>query len=254
MNGLEQLVGNAACLGARMSGALLFVPFLGNAAIPVRIKACLAVALTVLLYPVYESQVPVIHDAGQFVAVLAGEVVIGLLIGLGANLIFEALQLAGQAIGFQMGFSLVNIIDPQTQVDTPVMGVFHQTIGLLIFLQLNIHHALLRGIARSLEFIPPGGFLLDRLAVVGLLKLTGMIWVLGLRIAAPVLIATVVTDLALGFLSKASPSFPALVVGLSVKTILGLVVLSAALVLLPNLLDRHCEVALRWTEGLLHLR
>lgn len=79
-------------------------------------------------------------------------------------------------------------------------------------------------------------------------------WVLGVRIAAPVLAATLLTDIALGFLSKASPNFPALVVGLSVKSIVGLVVLASGLMFLPGVLERHFEVALRWTESLLNLR
>lgn len=254
MGELEQLVGQVGCLGARMSGALIFAPFLGSNSIPPRIKAGLALALTALLYPAYASHMPSIGDAGGWAAVIVSEVVVGLLIGLGANLVFEALQVAGHVIGMQMGFSLVNIIDPQSQVETPVLGMFHHTIGLLIFLQLNVHHALLRSLGRSLEFMPPGAFVLNASATGQFLKLSTVMWVLGVRIAAPVLAATLLTDIALGFLSKASPNFPALVVGLSVKSIVGLVVLASGLMFLPGVLERHFEVALRWTESLLNLR
>ena len=63
--------------------------------------------------------------------------------------------MAGQILGFQLGYSLVNVIDPQTQVDTPVLSVFHQAVVLLLFLQLGVHRWLLRGLAKSFEYLPP---------------------------------------------------------------------------------------------------
>jgi flagellar biosynthesis protein FliR len=254
MSDVEQLVMKGGCILARMGGVLVFAPFLGNSAIPARVKAGFAIAVTVLLFPLYQSGIPAISTPGTWVVITGGEMMIGLLIGLSSALVFEGMQLAGQIVGGQMGFSLANIIDPQTQVDTPVMGAFQQTIAMLIFLQLDIHHSILRALARSLQFLPVGQFTLTSPLTAQFLQAAGAIWILGLRIAGPVLAATLLVDVALGFLAKASPSFPALVIGLSLKTIVGLVVLTSAIVFWPNILGRQFEAVMRWSEKLLNLQ
>ena len=74
-----------------------------------------------------------------------------------ANLLFEAALMAGQILGVQIGYSLANVFDPQTQADTPVLSEFHRLAALLIFLQLDVHHWLLRSLVRSFAYLPPGG-------------------------------------------------------------------------------------------------
>jgi flagellar biosynthesis protein FliR len=254
MDPLEQVVLKGGCILARMGGVLVFAPFLGSSTISIRIKVGLALGVTVLLYPIYNAGIPTISDPGAWAVITVGEMIIGLLIGLSASLVFEGMQLAGQIIGGQMGFSLVNIIDPQTQVDTPVMGAFQQTIGILIFLQLDVHHSILRAVARSLQYLPVGHFTLSSAVTGQFLQAAGALWIIGIRIAGPVLAATLLVDVALGFLAKASPSFPALVIGLSLKTIVGLVILSSAIAFWPNILGRQFEAAMSWSEKLLKLQ
>ncbi len=74
--------------------------------------------------------------------------------GLAVQFVFEAAQFAGQVMGMQVGFGLVNILDPNTQVDTPVLAVFSQTIAMLIFLRLGVHHWLMRALAQSFAICP----------------------------------------------------------------------------------------------------
>ena len=158
---LIDLLTGPMVVGARVSGLMVFAPFFGNSAIPVRIKAVLAVVITAVLYPVYSARVGVITLL-QWPGVVARELMLGVVMGLAANFVFEAAQMAGQVFGVQMGYSLVNILDPQTQVDTTVVALFHQTVAFLFFLQLNVHHWILRGIAHSFEYLSPGAVHLSR--------------------------------------------------------------------------------------------
>ncbi len=128
---LTELLTGPLVIGARVSGLMIFAPFFGNGAIPVRIKAILVIVITAVLYPVYSAQVGVI-TLMQWPGVVARELVLGIAIGLAANFVFEAAQMAGQVLGVQMGYSLVNILDPQTQVDTTVVAMFHQTVAFLL--------------------------------------------------------------------------------------------------------------------------
>jgi flagellar biosynthesis protein FliR len=249
---LESVLTAALFVGVRVSGLMIFTPFLSGAAISMRVKTGLAVALTALLYPVYR---PVAHLPApvELVGIVAGEFAVGLLLGLTMQFVMDGVQLSGQILGVQMGFSLVNIIDPQTQVDTPVLSIFHEFITLLLFLQMNVHHWLLRGLARSFTYLPAGSFTRTLSSTGLLLQAAGGVFLVGVQMAAPVLVATLLADIMLGFLGKASPNLPVLFLGLSVKSLLGLVVMAATVAAWPGLLEKHFAEAIAIGEKLLHL-
>ena len=249
---LEAIVAAVMFAGVRIGGLMLFAPFLSSGSIPVQLKAGLTVALTALLYPVYGA-VRLESSALGWVQVCTGEAVVGLLLGLTLQFIMEAAQMAGQILGVQAGFSLVTILDPQTQADTPVISTFIQLITLVIFLQLNVHHWLLRGLASSFAYLPPGSVVLSARVTTSLLQAAGAIWLVGLQIAAPVVVATMLIDVTLGFLAKSSPQIPILFLGLSIKTVVALTVLSGTLILWPRLFEHHFAAGIALGERLLHL-
>ena len=248
----EDLLQALGFAGARISGLLIFAPFFGGMAVPARVKAVLVAALTLLLHPAYGAA-RVHLTAYQWGAAVLNEVLAGMLLGLTLQFLFDGVQIAGQVLGVQMGVSLVNIMDPQTQVDTSVLSILHQTVALLIFLQLDVHHWLLRGLARSFEYMPPASVAMNGSTVSELLRLAGGMWLCGVQIAAPVLLATLLTDITLGFIGKASPQLPVLFLGLSIKSLLGCAVLIAALPLWPKYLEKHFAGAIAAGERLLRL-
>jgi len=239
-------------IASRMSGIVMFTPFLGDAAVPTGIKAALVVALTALLYPVLSPHV-LAASPERWPFILGCELLIGIALGLAANLVFEAAQMAGQVLSVQMGYSLVNILDPQTQVETNVLSVFHQNFLLLIFLALNAHHWILRAVARSFDYLPPGSAQLHGAFVSGLLAAAGSVLKIGVQIAAPILGATLVADLFLGLLSKASPQLPLLMLGPAVKGLFGVVLLSAVIRYWPELFSRLFSQSMSLMDQLLHL-
>jgi flagellar biosynthetic protein FliR len=249
---LETVVTGVMTAAVRVGGLMVFAPFLGSESVSMPVKAGFTFALTGLLYPVCRfPELPL--DAAGWMRVMGSELMVGVLLGVTLNFILDAVQFAGQLIGLQMGFSLVNVMDPQTQVDTPVLSIFHQLVVLLIFLQMNVHHWLLRGLAASFSYLPPGGAGLNLAVTGGLLHAAGGIWLVGLQMAAPVVVATMLADIALGFLGKASPQLPILFFALSIKSVLGLILLLGTLTLWPRVLERHFADAVMMGERLLHL-
>lgn len=249
---LESVISAAVFIGMRVGGLMLFAPFLGSESFPAQIKIALTIALTILLYPLHSSLFRGSESLG-WVGMVSGELLIGLVLGLAVRLVVEAAQIAGQLIGVQAGYSLVSLLDPQTQADTPVMATFNQLIALLIFLQLNVHHWLLRGLASSFDYLPAGQVLAKVRVSAGLLQAGGGMWLAGVQMAAPVVIATLLVDVTLGFLSKASPQVPALFVGLSLKNLLALSVLVGTLLLWPRFLEARFASGIAMGERLLHL-
>jgi len=249
---LAKLLLSAGVIGLRVSGLMLFAPFFSHASIAPQIKAVLVVAITALLYPVYAPHIAMISVEHWPMAV-AGELVVGLALGLATNLVFEAAQLAGQILSVQMGYSLVNILDPQTQVDTTVVSVFHQSMAMLIFLRLDVHHWILRGIGKSFEYLPPGMATLNASLTHQLLHGGAGVLEAGIQIAAPVLAATLVADVVLGLLGKSSPQLPLIMLGPGLKSMLGVLILAGTLRYWPALFERHFSDSIRLSERLLHL-
>lgn len=239
-------------ISVRLSGLMLFAPFFGSMSIPPRIKAGLVIVLTILFYP---SLAPTIatRDFSDWPALVFSELLVGAALGIATNLVFDAAQMAGQVLSVQMGYSLVNILDPQTQVDSTVMALFHQTIAMLIFLRLDVHLWLLRAVGRSFTLLPPGSAHLSAAFTFAALRAGGRVFELGVQIAAPVLAATFLTDVVLGLLGKASPQAPLMLLGPLVKSLLGLVVLFFALKYWPAMLDRFFLSSMQLSNHLLEL-
>jgi flagellar biosynthesis protein FliR len=173
--------------------------------------------------------------------------------GLAANLVFDAAQLSGQVLGVQMGYSLANILDPQSQVDTPVISLFYQSIVLLLFLRMDVHYWLLRAVGNSFDYLPPGSAHIGSLFTLAVVRGAGDLFGLGVQIAAPVLSATLAADIVLGLLGKASPQMPLMLLGPAIKSLLGFGILIATLKYWPDLFRRLFLGALNHSEQLLHL-
>ncbi len=239
-------------IGVRISGLMLFAPFLGSIVIPARIKAVFVLVLTFLLYPMI-SRTLVPMPLNEWPLLVFRELLLGLGMGVATSIVFEAAQMAGSVLSVQMGYSLVNILDPNTQVDTTVMSMFHQSIAMLIFLRLDVHLWLLRAVGNSFTYLPPGTGRLTQPFTMALMDAGSMILSTGVQIAAPVLSATLLADIVLGLLGKASPQLPVMLLGPAVKSLLGLGILIAALKYWPDMFRTLFLNSMGFADRLLHL-
>lgn len=247
---LQQMVTAFLVIAVRFSGLMLFAPFFGSMAIPPRVKAGLVIAITALFFPTLSPALSHL-DLSAWPGLVFTELLIGAAIGIVTNLVFDAVQMAGQVLSTQMGFSLINILDPQTQVDSTVVALFHQTIAMLIFLRLDVHLWLLRALGRSFTLLPPGTAHLSGAFTMTAVRAAGEVFTLGIQLAAPVLSATLLTDIVLGLLGKASPQMPLMLLGPPIKTLLGLSILFVALKYWPAMLDRFFLNSLELSNRLL---
>lgn len=238
--------------GVRLSGLMLFAPFFGSDVIPARIKAVFVIAISALMYPAVNHQLQPQPISGWPKLILV-EFVIGVGMGIAANLVFEAAQFAGQVLGIQMGYSLVTILDPQTQANSPVISLFYQSIVMLIFLRMDVHYWLLRAVGNSFLDLPPGSAHIGASFVSAVVWIVGTIFDLGVQIAAPVLAATLAADIVLGLLGKASPQLPVMLLGPAIKSLLGVFLLGATLMYWPGLFRRLFLVSISRANHLFHL-
>lgn len=249
---LQHFIFRVLAIGLRVGGLMTFAPFVGSTSVPARVKAVLTLAISAVIYPVC----PVPHTALTFVGIgqlALGEAVLGLAMGLCLQFILDGAVLAGQLAGFQFAFSLVNVIDPQSSVDTPVLSVFHQMIALLIFVQLNVHHWLLRAVVKSFEYLPVGTSAIRLPMLTEILRDAGGLWLIGVQIATPVLLSTFVLDVAVGFLSKAAPQMSAITLSIPLKSLVGYAALASAVGLWPVFFEKQFALGIGWSERVLHL-
>jgi flagellar biosynthetic protein FliR len=249
---LQQMVAAMTFTGVRVGGIMVFAPFTGSDSIAAPFKAVLTLLITALVYP-GTRMVGIDADPLGWIKVVAGEAVIGLALGLLLQFSFEAVQFAGQIFGMQTGFSLVTLLDPQTEADSPSLIVFMRLMALVAFLELNVHHWLLRGVSASFSYLPPGGLSDVRWLSAGILDAAGGLWLAGLQMAGPVLAVTLVADVTLGFVGKVAPQLPATLAGIPVKNVLGLGVMGIGARAWPRFFEREFIGAIAQAEKVLHL-
>ncbi len=206
----------------RTSLVLFLMPFFGGETVPKTVKAALCVVLSWALWPQLSFPGELMPKNGWLIALmLAGELLLGMVLMLVVRFLFAAVQTGGQIIGFQMGFSMINVIDPLTGQQVVVTSHFLYMTTLLTFLALNGHLYLLQGLADSFALVPPGGILLGPALGQGLLRLAAGMFTLGVKIAAPVMAALFLVDLALALIGRAAPQMHVLILGFPIKIAVG---------------------------------
>lgn len=215
----------------RVSGLMVFAPVFSSEAIPARIKAVFVLAITFLVAPVVAG-LPQAHAELGVMPVL-GELTVGLLFGMTLSLLFEALGFAGQVLGFQFSFSLVNLLDPNSPVETPLLGQMFTLMGTLTVIATGLDRIVLAALLRTFATAPVGTVRLDPGAAIALVGMAGGIFSAALQLAAPVLASTLLAETAIALAGKLAPQLPVMAIDVPAKTLLGYGVLIGSLALWP---------------------
>lgn len=211
---------------ARVSGIFLAGPIFSNRIFPMQVKALLALVLSMVLFVALHIKAPVIPEQlGPFTVYLASEVIIGFVIGFVGQFTFAAIQFAGQAIDMQLGFAIVNVIDPVYGTQAPLVGSFNNLLALLLFLAVNGHHYLIAALYQSYQRIPIFGLSNMKGTSQMMIDLFGGMLVIGVKLAIPIVGAMFVADMALGIMARTVPEMQVFFVGIPVKIVLGIILL-----------------------------
>ncbi len=206
----------------RVSAIIITIPILGNASVPMRLKGGLSVVVAFLLVPfVQYDAVPI--QIPMLVVKMCGEVLIGIIIGFAGRILFAGVQLAGQLIGFQMGFAIVNVVDPVSSSQVSIIGQFQYLLALLIFLAVNAHHIFLYAITESYQVIPPLSFHYSGPLMESIIELSKNIFVVAIKTGAPVMAILLFASVGLGLIARTVPQINVFIVGFPLKIAIGLI-------------------------------
>ncbi|MEN6348072.1 MAG: flagellar biosynthetic protein FliR [Syntrophomonas sp.] len=215
----------------RITGLFLSAPIFSSRMIPGRVKGLVIIAISATMaYFVPLNYGKNINTPALFIAAMILEVIVGYTIGFVAYVVLATIQLAGQIMDMQMGFSIVNVVDPQSGTQIPLMGNFTQAIALLIYLGIDGHHYLLQALVQSFNLIPVLGMHVKSSFIDLITEITVNMFVIAVKISAPIVISILTSDIAMGFIARTVPQMNVFIVGLPLKILLGMVSL---MLLLP---------------------
>ena len=226
---------------------VLATPLFGAGHAPAIMRIGVIILVAWILAPLVA--LPETLSAGAVTMVVLREVAIGLALSLAIRIFVAAGELAGHFSGYQIGLSLGSLIDPLTGVRNNILAILYANVVIIICFASNAHHALLRALVDSYAALPVGlGAIGDGLAG-SVATVLGLVFVIGVRMAAPVIVVLLVVELALGLLARVAPSLNVITAGAPVRVVAGLLVIAASLGALPGLMARYMPAAFQAAAG-----
>lgn len=238
----------------RVTTFFITMPIFSHRSLPAMHRIGLAFFLAWIMY--YTIDAPVLEIDATYYLLIIKEALVGLFIGFVAYMILSAIQVAGGFIDFQMGFAMANVIDPQTGVQSPLMGQYLYTLALLFLLSTDGHHLLLDGIFYSYQFIPLDGAFIpfdNENLLEYVVKAFSQSFVIALQMSLPVVGSVFLVDVALGILARTVPQLNVFVVGIPVKIVAGFLVLFVVLGMMMHVVSRLFEFLLITMRNLMQL-
>ncbi len=239
MSNWSQFLGAMTLAMVRVSGVVAFAPFFSSSALPSRAKAGFVLAVTYLLAPLVAA-LPGAQTEISFGALL-GELAVGLVYGMSLALLSEMLLFAGQIAGMQFSFSLVNLLDPASSIQTPLLGELFQLMGTLVAIAAGLDRILLTSLVRSYHAIPLGAFAMTPVTTLAIVRAASGIFLAAVELAAPILAATLLVEVAIALMGKLSPQLPVMALTVPLKTLTGFAVLAGSIALWPRFIETRFD-------------
>jgi len=214
----------------RTGAFLASIPMLNAPSVPVLFRLALTLSASLLLFPLLAlAPLPASTDVWMLAVEAAGEILIGILAGLSIRLIFEGVQLAGQLAGYQMGLAIAEVVDPATEDQVAILSQFTSILATVVFLVINGHHWFIRTLVESYALVPPVGFHINGAVLERIARLTGTMFLIGLKAGAPVIVALLLGTVAFGLVARTVPQMNVFVVSMPLNIGVGLLFLGLSL-------------------------
>lgn len=212
-------------LSIRLGAFLALTPILSGASVPAPVRVLLVLGLTLFTVSALKiGPIAVPRDTTQIFLAAASEAAVGAILAFGIFAAFAAFSVAGKLLDIQIGFGIGSVFDPVTRRQAAVIATTFDLVAVTAFFAMDGHHALMRGIAYSLQQVPPGAFV-SVLPLIPVAKQFGVMFSLGIALVAPVVFCLFLAEVGLAMLSRVMPQMHIFVFGIPVKIFVGLGVL-----------------------------
>lgn len=214
----------------RFTGLAVVAPIFGSRSAPMQVRALFAVAVALLVAPLYwHVTPPQMHSMLELLTLLAQEAIVGLTIGVGMMFLFSSLQLAGFIAGQMSGMQMADIFDPNFDSSVPIYSQLLDLIAMMAFLAIGGHRLVLSALLDTFAWMPPGSAAFSTEMTPALTDLLQVAFIVGVRTAAPIITALLMSMLVLGLISRTLPQLNILAVGFSINAVVMLTAMAAGL-------------------------
>lgn len=235
----------------RILGLLATAPIYSNATMPRKTRVVLGLVISLALAPALPPMPPIPAGSWIGLAVLAEQVLIGLLMGMVLRIVFAAIDLAGELIGLQMGLSFAVFYDPQSSGQTPVVTEFLSLFASLIFLAMDGHLVAIAALAKSFQLLPVSAQPFSIKGLGSFLSWSGSLFSAGVLLSLPLIAALLIANLALGVLTRMAPTLNLFAIGFPVTLSAGFIVLMLSLPYMGAAMQRLYEQGFNSLETVL---
>lgn len=225
----------------RMSGMVFLMPFLKNEVVLSRFKVGFALVLAMIIFPqVKDTHIPYTPEVGHLILIVVKELAVGMIIGFGCGFLFVFVDLGGEVINRNIGLSMMPILDPQSGENSTSLTQLIMFIFTIIFLSQNHHFFFIEVMAESYTYIPPTGldFQAQKLSHIFTYMVSESL-ITGLRLAAPILVSTLLALLGLAFMSRAMPNLNVWMMSIPIKIFVGIMTLIYVFPMMYQLSDKY---------------
>jgi flagellar biosynthetic protein FliR len=221
-----------------VAGIFAATPILGGKGTPMRVKAGIVLVMTLVLFPVLRGNLPALpHDSISLGILVVRETLIGITLGLVSQAIFAAVELCGQIVGIQIGFSMVNLFDPAMGSQISIISVFQSLLATLLFLSLGAHHIFLRAITESYQLLPLGNWHTSAPLLEFITGIISGVFVLGIKLAAPVMVSLLAATVVLGIMARIFPQMNVFIISMPLNIGIGFLILGTSLLVFLHTLQ-----------------
>ncbi|NDY42710.1 flagellar biosynthetic protein FliR [Dissulfurirhabdus thermomarina] len=243
-----------ALLVVRIGALVYLMPIFSSRTLPVQVKAAGTLALALLFTPLEPVPAEAFPEKPlAFGLLMVAELFAGATLALVMRLLFAGVQIAGQMVGFQMGFSVANVVDPQTGAQSILMAQLAYLVALMLFVAVDGHHFFIRTLAESFTLLPPGRLHLDATLLDLVVDMGREMFVLSVKLMAPVMAILLFSQAALGILAKTVPQINLLIMSFSLNIALGLFFMGLTLQAFWPVLARALDRGVRLLPAALRL-
>lgn len=212
----------------RVSGLFIISPIFSRVNLPEPYKVAFSLLISLVLMNVVTGPSEPMSDLLLMIECIK-ELLIGFMIGFISYLFFSVFFIVGQIIDVQIGFGIVSVLDPQSNIQIPITGNFYQIIATLAFLVINGHHVLIEALVKSYDYVPIGYATLSVGMLNQFISIIGKLFILGFKIGSPILVTIIFVDVLLGILAKTMPQMNVFIVGMPLKITIGLALIIVTL-------------------------
>ena len=227
----------------RIAGVFIQAPIFNSRSFPFFAKTVIAIWISIVLWFVTPIHSTLPDSFSAFILALIFEVAIGFIIGFIVNIIFIAVQSAGEMMDLQMGLSVATALDPVFGAVISVVGKLAFFMALIIFITADGHHLILSGLHQSFTALPVGklaNFSSPNLAM-QIIELGSNLWLTAIKLAAPVVLLIFISDFTFGIVSRVAPQVNVFMLGFQVKPSLGLLGLLLSLPFIVKYINKLLE-------------